>query len=177
MSCYLKRSKLFLCQSSSWKQFRDWTSQNEAVGTNLISFIAGSYCSVKCQRSLLGVCFSAVFIDGNTHPRQPPFCEMKMPNFTLTSHYNVGSCFSHHFNFRSLFLSRGAQARALAHQVLHGCLILQTVVLLHPLWDYLAWHRLRLLLFMLVLQYWPLVTLGMTHSPGLFSVPLSLNSS
>lgn len=177
MSGYLKRSKLFLCQSSSWKQFRDWTSQNETVGTNLILLIAGSYCSVKCQRSLLGVCFSAVFIDSNTHPCQPPFCVIKMPNFTLTSHYNVGSCFSHHFNFRSLFLGRGDQAEALAHKVLHGCLVIQTLVLLQPLWDYLVWCSLRLLLFMLMLQCWPFVTLEVTHSPGLFSVPLSLNSS
>lgn len=117
MSLYLERSELFLCHSSSWKWFWDWTSQNETVGTNLILFVAGLYRLVKCQGcSLLGVCFSAVFIDSNTHPRQPPFCEIKMPNFSLASHCKVGSCFCRHLNFSSLFLSRGAHAGALAHK-------------------------------------------------------------
>lgn len=147
MSLYLKSSKLFCCQYSNWNWFQDWTSQNKTVGTNLVLFIAGLYHLVQCQGcSLPGVCFSAVFIDSNTHPRQPPFCEIKMSNFSLASHYKEGSCFSCHLDFSS-FLSRGTQAGHLAHKVFHRCLLLRTLALLHALWCYLVSYSLRLLLF------------------------------
>lgn len=88
----LQGCTLFLCQSSSWKLFGDWTSQNITVGTNLILLIAGLYHLVKRQGcSFLGVCFSAIFIDSNTHPCQPPFCEIKKPNFSLGSRSEAGS--------------------------------------------------------------------------------------
>lgn len=165
---------MFCCQSSSWNWFQEWTSQNKTGGTNLVLFIAGLYHLVKCQGcSLPGVCFSAVFIDSNTHPCQLPFCEIKMSNFSLAYHYKAGSCFSRHLNFSS-FLSRGAQSGPLYPQ---GLTQMSSTADTSSSPSSLVLPCLIQPEAAAFLQCWPLGTLGVTHSPGLFSVPLSLNSS
>lgn len=96
------------------------------------------------------------------------FCKIKMPNFSLASHYKVGSV-----PLVSCSWAECLGMSLFAHEALHRCHVPTTPMFCSSfVWPCLM--QPTTLFFIPVLQCWTFMILGIIHSPGLFSVLLSL---